>query len=71
MTPIQVKPSGQIEHFPGQALGTAFAVVPYTMVAGETGFPSQVFVTGDVDAEALRAAAPDATSSCGGTSCGT
>ncbi|CND81434.1 FtsX-like permease family [Mycobacterium tuberculosis] len=58
MTPIQVEPAGQIEHFPGQGLGTAFAVVPYRMIAAEKGFPSQVFVTGDVDAGALRAAAP-------------
>ncbi|GAA1871495.1 FtsX-like permease family protein [Actinomadura bangladeshensis] len=58
MTPIKVEPAGQIEHFPGQGLGTAFVVVPYSMVAAEKGFPSQVFVTGDVDAKALRAAAP-------------
>ncbi|MER7543157.1 FtsX-like permease family protein [Spirillospora sp. NPDC127506] len=56
MTPINVRPAGRIEHFPGQGEGTAFAVVPYKLVAGEKGFPSQVFVTGDVDARKLRAA---------------
>ncbi|SNT06183.1 putative ABC transport system permease protein [Actinomadura meyerae] len=58
MSPVEVKPAGQIEHFPGQGPGTAFALVPYKLIAGEKGFPSQVFVTGDVDARALRAAAP-------------
>ena len=58
MSPITVKPAGQIEYLPGQGRGTAFVVVPYKLVAGEAGFPSQVFVTGDVDAGALRAAAP-------------
>ncbi|TDD80566.1 FtsX-like permease family protein [Actinomadura darangshiensis] len=59
MDPVRVKPSGQITHFPGQGDGTAFVIVPYKTVAGATGFPSQVFVTGDgLSAEKLRAAAP-------------
>ncbi|MFA1541018.1 ABC transporter permease [Actinomadura monticuli] len=58
MSPITVRSAGEIEYIPGQGRGTAFVVVPYKMIAGETGFPSQVFVNGDVDAEALRAAAP-------------
>ncbi|MFG1851498.1 FtsX-like permease family protein [Actinomadura geliboluensis] len=58
MTSIDVKPAGQVERFPGQGTGTAFVVVPYKLIAGETGFPSQVFVTGNVHAKALRAAAP-------------
>ncbi|WP_433476928.1 CRISPR-associated protein Cas5 [Spirillospora sp. CA-142024] len=57
MDPIRVKPSAQIDSFPGQETGSAFVIVPYRMVAGATGFPSQVFVAGhDIDAKALRAA---------------
>ncbi|TYB46203.1 CRISPR-associated protein Cas5 [Actinomadura chibensis] len=59
MDPIQVRVAGEIERFPGQDTGSAFVIVPYSMVAKSTGFPSQVFVGGhDLDAKALRAAAP-------------
>ncbi|MFA1548663.1 FtsX-like permease family protein [Actinomadura chokoriensis] len=58
MSPIDVKPAGQIEHLPGQEPGTAFVVVPYKLIAGEKGFASQVFVTGHPDVKDLRAAAP-------------
>ncbi|MGI5204331.1 CRISPR-associated protein Cas5 [Spirillospora sp. CA-108201] len=59
MDPVTVRPSTQIVRFPGQEKNSAFVIVPYRMVATATGFPSQVFVTGgDIDAKALRAAAP-------------
>lgn len=59
MDPVTIKPSVQIARFPGQEKNSAFVIVPYRAVATATGFPSQVFVVGrDVDAEALRAAAP-------------
>ncbi|MFB4311297.1 ABC transporter permease [Actinomadura sp. GTD37] len=58
LSPIKVKPSGRIDHFPGQGKGTAFVIVPYKLIAAEKGFPSQVFVTGHgLDAKALSAAA--------------
>ncbi|WP_329095203.1 CRISPR-associated protein Cas5 [Actinomadura citrea] len=59
MDPVAVTPSTQIVRFPGQEKNSAFVIVPYRMVAGATGFPSHVFVTGDdIDVKALRAAAP-------------
>ncbi|WP_149261108.1 CRISPR-associated protein Cas5 [Actinomadura sp. K4S16] len=59
MDPVTVKPSRQIERFPGQEKNSAFVIVPYKTVANATGFPSHVFVTGDhIDVKALRAAAP-------------
>ncbi|MCR3744074.1 putative ABC transport system permease protein [Actinomadura glauciflava] len=59
MDPVTVKASAQIERFPGLERNSAFVIVPYRAVAGATGFPSQVFLTGhDIDAKALRAAAP-------------
>ncbi|MFI0410002.1 CRISPR-associated protein Cas5 [Actinomadura sp. 3N508] len=59
MDPIRVQSPGVIEHFPGQSPGSAFVVVPYQAVAGATGFPSQVFLSGDdIDAKKLGAAAP-------------
>ncbi|WUH97838.1 CRISPR-associated protein Cas5 [Spirillospora sp. NBC_00431] len=59
MDPVRVKAPGVIEHFPGQSPGSAFVIVPYKAVAGATGFPSQVFVSGSgLDVKRLRAAAP-------------
>ncbi|MFI0484024.1 FtsX-like permease family protein [Actinomadura sp. 9N215] len=59
MDPIRVESPGVIEHFPGQPRGSAFVIVPYKAIAGSTGFPSQVFVSGSgLDAERLSAAAP-------------
>ncbi|MEU9841641.1 CRISPR-associated protein Cas5 [Actinomadura sp. NPDC048032] len=59
MDPVTVKPSVRIARFPGQEKNSAFVIVPYRAVATATGFPSQVFVVGDdIDAKALRAAAP-------------
>ncbi|TMQ91366.1 CRISPR-associated protein Cas5 [Actinomadura soli] len=59
MDPIRITAPAVIEHFPGQLPGSAYVVVPYKDVAGATGFPSQVFVSGhDLDAKKLSAAAP-------------
>lgn len=60
LDPLRVTPSGRVERFPGVSAGSAFVIVPYKMLADAEGFPSQVFVAGhDLDAKALRAAAPD------------
>ncbi|MGP4021864.1 FtsX-like permease family protein [Actinomadura sp. 3N407] len=59
LTPLRVTPSGRIERFPGLDAGSAFVVVPHTMLADAKGFPSQVFVAGhDLDTKALGATVP-------------
>ncbi|MGH3241725.1 MAG: FtsX-like permease family protein, partial [Spirillospora sp.] len=59
MDPLRIKVSAEIERFPGIDVGSAFVIVPYSMIAGATGFPSEVFVAGPgLDAKALRTAAP-------------
>ncbi|GAA4225422.1 FtsX-like permease family protein [Actinomadura meridiana] len=58
MDPTRVTVAAEINRFPGQDTNSAFVVVPDTMVATATGFPSQVFVFGKVNGTALRAAAP-------------
>ncbi|TDE18823.1 FtsX-like permease family protein [Actinomadura sp. 6K520] len=59
LDPLRVTPAGRIDRFPGLDPGSAFAVVPYELLAEAKGFPAEVFVAGEsLDAEALRAAVP-------------